>query len=279
MSGAPRRSRTLVRIPVEFQGISDDAAIKGKGHTLDLNINGCRIESHTPVPRGSYVRLRLAIPKAPQPIVIGMARVRWVQSGAFGVEFIQRSAADVPYISQLTAENAESKERVADVLQSKIRKAPCTVLIVEDDPDVLHLCARTLEEIGCKVLKASGSSEALQACSTYLAPIHLLLIDLILRPPVFQLQSGKEQYPRVHGRELIDHILRIRKKCHVVFMSGHDDSALRALGIEVGGSLCLQKPFSREDLLMAIEQALAAAPLVSESTPNPKPARKAGNAR
>jgi CheY-like chemotaxis protein len=279
MSRGPRRSRTLVRIPVEFQGISEDGAVKGKGHTLDLNINGCRIESHTAAPRGSYVRLRLVIPNAPKPVVIGMARVRWVKAGAFGVEFIQRSSEDVPYISQVTTATYEQKESVARAIQNKTDKVPCTVLVVEDDPDVLHLCARTLEEVGCKVLKVSGSSEALETCTAYMGPIHLLLIDLILHPPVFQLQSGRERYPRVHGRELIDHILRIRKKCHVVFMSGHDDCALRALGIEVGGSLCLQKPFSREDLLVAINQAMAAPPLVWEDLHYAKHARRAGNAR
>jgi len=279
MSRAPRKSRTLIRIPVEFQGISEDAVIRGKGHTLDLNINGCRIESHTTVPRGGYVRLRLAIPKAPNPVIIGMARVRWVQSGAFGVEFIQRSAEDVPYISQVTSESGRQKQFFTQAIEHRPGKAPCTVLVVEDDADVLHLCARTLEDVGCKVLKASGSSEALQACAAYMGPIHLLLIDLILRPPVFQLLSGKEQFPRVHGRELIDHILRIRKKCHVVFMSGHDDSALKSLGIEVGGTLCLQKPFSREDLLMAINQAMAAPPMSWRDSRHDRPVRRAANSR
>jgi CheY-like chemotaxis protein len=261
MSRAPRKSRTLVRIPVEFQGIADEQAIRGKGHTLDLNVNGCRVESATAVPRGGYLCLRLAIPKAPKPVVIGMARVRWVQAGAFGVEFIQRSADDLPYINLVTIEADERKESVARIAHQS-GKAPCTVLIVEDDPDVLHLCAHTLEQVGCKVLKASGSSEALEVCTAYLGPIHLLLIDLILRPPVFQLQTGRERYPRVHGHELVDHILRVRKKCHTLFMSGHDDRALQTLGIEVGGMLCLQKPFSREDLLTAVNQAMAAPVLV-----------------
>ncbi len=263
MHRAPRKSRTLIRIQVEFQGISEDASIKGKGYTLDLNINGCRIESASSVPRGSYVRLRLAIPKAPHPVLIGMARVRWVQAGSFGVEFIQRSAEDLPYISQATSES--NRHVAAQALQPKAGKAPCTVLVVEDDPDVLHLCARTLEDVGCKVLKASGSSEALQVCTTHGGAIHLLLVDLVLRPPVLQLMSGHEPYPRVHGCDLIEHILGIRKKCHVVFMSGHDEAALRTLGIEVGGALCLQKPFSREDLLMAINQAMAGPPMVSQA--------------
>ncbi len=279
MSRLPRKARTLVRISVEFQGLSEESHIKGKGRTLDLNVNGCRVESHTAVPRGSYLQLHLTVPTAPKLITIGMARVRWVQSGAFGVEFIQRSADDIPYINQVMAEAGEHKNAVAHSIQRRMGPVPCTVLIVEDDPDVLHLCARTMEGIGCKVLKASGSSEALQICAAHKAPIHIMLVDLILRPPVFQLQSGQERYPRVHGHALIDLVVRIRKKCHVVYMSGHDEKALNALGIQIGGALCLQKPFSREDLLVAVDQALASSPVVWDEASYEKPARKAANDR
>jgi len=61
-------------------------------------------------------------------------------------------------------------------------------------------------------------------------------------------------------------------------MSGHDEAALRALGIEIGGFLCLQKPFSREDLLVAIERALVSQPVTAEDLPQ-KMFKKAANDR
>lgn len=280
MKGTPRKSRTLVRIPVEFQGISDDGHIKGKGHTLDLNVNGCRIESPTVVPRGCYLRLRLTIPNSPKLVVIGMARVRWVQAKSFGVEFIQRAAEDLPFITQITSETGEPgpQHSVLHSIKKHAGKGPCTVLVVEDDPDILHLCATTLEDAGFKVLKASGSVEGLQMVTAYLGPIQLMLVDLVLRPPVFQLQDGNDRHPRVHGHEFVSHALKRRKKCHLVFMSGHDEAALRALGIEIGGFLCLQKPFSREDLLVAIERALVSQPVTAEDLPQ-KMFKKAANDR
>ncbi len=278
MKGTPRKARTLVRIPVEFQGISEDVHIKGKGHTLDLNINGCRIESATAAPRGSYLRLRLTIPNAPKLITIGMARVRWVESKSFGVEFIQRSAEDIPLIAQVTAESDDRQNGVLHSIQQRAAKGGRTVLVVEDDPDLLHLCSKTLEAVGFKVLKASGSVEALQLVTGYLAPIHLLLVDLILRPSTFQLQDGKDRHPRVHGHEFVERALRLRKQAHVVYMTGHDDQALTALGIKTGGTLCMQKPFSREDLLAAIERALAGPPMNAEDLPK-KSLKKAANDR
>jgi CheY-like chemotaxis protein len=246
---------------VEFQGLSEDAPVKGKGHTLDLNINGCRIESHSLVPRGSYLRLQLTLPNSAKLVTIGMARVRWVQAKSFGVEFIQRAAEDLPLITQVTAETGHHQDSVAQAIRKRIGKGPCSVLIVEDDPDILHLCAKTLEDVGFKVLKASGSVEGLQITSAHPAPIHLMLVDLILRPSVFQLQDGKDRHPRVHGHDFVHYALKQRKECRVVYMSGHEETALKALGIEIGGALCLQKPFSREDLLVAIEQVLASPPL------------------
>ncbi len=278
MKGTPRKSRALVRIPVEFQGLSEDAHIKGKGHTLDLNVNGCRIESHHLVPRGSYLRLRLTLPNSAKLVTIGMARVRWVQAKSFGVEFIQRSADDVPLITQVTAETGDHQDSAVHAIKKRIGKGPCTVLIVEDDPDILHLCANTLEDVGFKVLKASGSVEGLQIATAHPAPIHLMLVDLILRPSVFQVQDGKDRHPRVHGHDFVHYALKRRRECRVVYMSGHEDSALKALGIEIGGALCLQKPFSREDLLLGIDRVLASPPMTSEHLPR-RFAKKAANDR
>jgi CheY-like chemotaxis protein len=190
-----------------------------------------------------------------------------------------RSAADLTFINGVTAEGDDQEQTVVQSIQHRTGKAPYTVLIIEDDPDLQYVCARTLEGIGCKVLKASGSSEALKVCSAYVGPIHLLLVDLILRPTVFQLQGDGTQHPRVHGTELVDHLLRIIKKSHVVFMTGHNDSALQAIGIDIRGGLCLHKPFSREDLLTAVDRAMAIPPLVWKEPHHEKPARKTGNAR
>lgn len=263
---------------MEFHGLSDDAHIKGKGHTLDLNVNGCRIESHSLVPRGSYLRLRLTLPNSAKLVTIGMARVRWVQAKCFGVEFIQRSAEDLPLITQVTAETGHHQDSVAHAIRKRIGKAPCTVLVVEDDPDILHVCAKTLEDVGFKVLKASGSVEGLQITSAHPSPIHLMLVDLILRPSVLQLQDGKDRHPRVHGHDFVHYALKRLKDCRVVYMSGHEETALKALGIEIGGALCLQKPFSREDLLVAIDRVLASPPLTPEEL-SPKYPKQAANDR
>ena len=62
-----------------------------------------------------------------------------------------------------------------------------TILIVDDDPSTLLICRRTLERNGFRVLQATGSSEALKIFVEKSGFIDLLLTDLLLPPPDFQI--------------------------------------------------------------------------------------------
>ena len=67
-----------------------------------------------------------------------------------------------------------------------------TILIVDDEPAILDLCAAVLEPAGFAILKAEGSSEALKICAQHTGPIHLLLTDLVLPPPDLPIGFGLE---------------------------------------------------------------------------------------
>lgn len=72
---------------------------------------------------------------------------------------------------------------------------PPTILIVDDDLPIVNLCKAFLEEAGFTVLGTDGSSEALKICTQHKGPIDLLLTDLVLPPPGFQLASASNQFP------------------------------------------------------------------------------------
>jgi CheY-like chemotaxis protein len=57
-----------------------------------------------------------------------------------------------------------------------------TVLVVDDDPDLLLLCATHLRLAGYAVLMASGSVEAQATCDIYPTRIDLILVDVLLYP-------------------------------------------------------------------------------------------------
>ena len=152
---------------------------------------------------------------------------------------------------------------------------PPTILIVDDDFPIVSLCKAFLEEAGFAVLGTDGSSEALKICTQHKGPIDLLLTDLVLPPPGFQIASASNQFPHVNGLELAVRATRIRSALRIILMSGNPDKELAGHGIKRGTLPFLAKPFERDRLLALVKNVLAqpATPLGVE-----QPARAANDA-
>ncbi len=120
-----------------------------------------------------------------------------------------------------------------------------TVLLVEDEEGVRSLISMLLERSGYTVLQACNAEEALSICQSSGAAIHLLLTDLVL--------------PRMHGRELAEHIAAISHGTKTLFMSGYTDDAAVREGVLDSRAAFLQKPFSMETLLQKVREALGRA--------------------
>jgi hypothetical protein len=58
------------------------------GTTFNLSWNGCAIQSQTPVTKGWYVQVRIALPGHDIELDIELAKVRWATQHSFGVEFL-----------------------------------------------------------------------------------------------------------------------------------------------------------------------------------------------
>lgn len=132
-----------------------------------------------------------------------------------------------------------------------------TVLVVDDEPAITRLCQALLQQAGYSVLTAEGSSEALKLCAQHEGPIDLLLTDLVLPPPGFQLASSDNRFPHVHGHELAFRAAKMRKGLRVILMSGNPDKELTSHGIKRGTLPFLAKPFEKEGLLELVRNAMA----------------------
>jgi DNA-binding NtrC family response regulator len=139
-----------------------------------------------------------------------------------------------------------------------------TILVVDDDSTILLICTKKLEEAGFKVLQAEGSSEALKICSEYPGKVHLLLTDLLLPPPSFQLASRKNPFPRTHGHELVHHVVRRYPEIRVILMSALSDKEMKAYGIDKELFPFLKKPIDSATLIQTVQQTLAGPPVVLE---------------
>jgi DNA-binding NtrC family response regulator len=140
-----------------------------------------------------------------------------------------------------------------------------TILVVDDEPTIVKLCKTILQQAGFSVLDADGSSEALKLCSQHERTIDLLLTDIKLLPPSFQLASSSNQFPHVHGHELALRALRIRKDLRVILMSGNIDQDLAGYGIRRRTFPFLPKPFEPQALVALVQQTLHATPPSIES--------------
>lgn len=132
-----------------------------------------------------------------------------------------------------------------------------TILVVDDEPSIIKLCKTLLEGAGFTVLQAEGSSDALKICTEHKGPIDLLLTDLILPPPGFQLASSSNPFPHVHGLELAIRAAAIRKGLHVILMSGNPEKDLASHGIKRGTLPFLSKPFEQARLIHLVQDVLA----------------------
>jgi len=139
------------------------------------------------------------------------------------------------------------------------------ILVVDDEPTSSTLCKTILQQAGFSVLEADGSSEALKICVQHEGPIDLLLTNIILPPPGFQLASSSNQFPHVHGYELAVRALHIRKDLRVILMSNNIDQDLAGYGIRRGDLPLLPKPFEPQALVSFVRQILQTSPPSFES--------------
>ena len=110
------------------------------------------------------------------------------------------------------------------------------VLLVDDDQSVLELVAHTLQARGYRVIEAGDAEEALQAAAQYKGPIPLLLTDIAM--------------PNVNGLELARRIRLDRPETRIVYITAYADV------FDVRGYLVIPKPFTPDQLLTTVKQAL-----------------------
>ena len=117
-----------------------------------------------------------------------------------------------------------------------------TILVLEDEDAVRDMLKATLGRNGFRVLTASGGREALDLCESDPAAIDLLLTDIVM--------------PGTSGTDLAGYLAVRYPTMRVIRMSGFTEAMLGESGLRRDDSLFLQKPFSREQLLVTIRTAL-----------------------
>jgi two-component system cell cycle sensor histidine kinase/response regulator CckA len=120
-------------------------------------------------------------------------------------------------------------------------QAGATVLLVEDEPVVRAIAARSLERGGFRVLQASGGGVAMELVDRNGEP-DLVLTDLMM--------------PGMGGAELARRLGERWPALPILFMSGYSVDDLLRRGAIDSGLVIIQKPFTPDGLVRSVAAAL-----------------------
>ncbi len=117
-----------------------------------------------------------------------------------------------------------------------------TILVVEDDLQILKLAQKILEGLNYKVLIAGTPKGAMRLASEHTGKIHLLVTDVIM--------------PEMNGRELSEQLQSLFPDLKCIFMSGYTANTIAHHGVLDEGVHFVQKPFSKNDLATIVRKVL-----------------------
>ena len=117
-----------------------------------------------------------------------------------------------------------------------------TVLLVEDEEQILNLGCRILRQFGYHVLAAQNPDAALALASDHGRPIDLLITDIVM--------------PRMNGKELLGKIQTIHPGIKCIFISGYTADVIANQGFVEEGLHFIAKPFSLQTLTEKVRNVL-----------------------
>jgi two-component system cell cycle sensor histidine kinase/response regulator CckA len=136
---------------------------------------------------------------------------------------------------------AEKKLVRDDGVASNDLNGTQTILMVDDEDLLLTMGKTILSTYGYRVLTANGGQKALDILARKDTTVDLMITDLVM--------------PAMSGRELVEHVRQLSPDTRIICTSGYVWPA----GQENDGAY-LQKPFTSQELLLKVKQALREEP-------------------
>lgn len=143
------------------------------------------------------------------------------------------------YLPRYKGETEEAQQEVA---AESFRRGHETILLVEDEEQILEMTALILTELGYRVLKADSPGEALRLALDYSSEIDLLITDVIM--------------PEMNGRDLANNLFATYPQLKCLFMSGYTADIIAHHGVLEEGVQFIQKPFRINDLAAKLREIL-----------------------
>lgn len=117
-----------------------------------------------------------------------------------------------------------------------------TILVVEDEPEILNLCRLMLRKAGFRVVTASSPNEAIKLAEAWGPRIELLITDVIM--------------PEMNGNRLSAKLTALIPGLKTLFMSGYAADIIEGHGVLHTSVNFIQKPFTFMRLSNKVREAL-----------------------
>ena len=117
-----------------------------------------------------------------------------------------------------------------------------TLLVVDDDEQIVEMVQDFAELKGYEVLPATSPEEALRVLETQPGRIDLLITDVVM--------------PGMSGRELSARLCASCPQTKVLYLSGYTEDAIVHEGVVDPDTAFLQKPFTLQMLARKVREVL-----------------------
>ncbi len=142
------------------------------------------------------------------------------------------------YLPQVDAK--EESEEVSAV--SEVTGGNETILVAEDEDEVLSILSRSLESKGYRVLAAMDGQEALSVFKENSDRIDLVILDMVM--------------PALRGREVFEQIREFGSGVPILFSSGYSPDPEDTEFLTCNGLRLIQKPYSPNELFASVREVL-----------------------
>jgi len=132
----------------------------------------------------------------------------------------------------------------ATAKDGRLRPKGAKVLVIDDEEGIRNVLKRTLTAVGFDVVSAETGEEGTNVFRR--ERVDVVVVDMVL--------------PKKDGVETIMDIRRGFPQAKFIAMSGEKNSEMLGLAEKVGAQMRLTKPFTRQQLLGAIDEVLRSNP-------------------
>ncbi|MFH0823205.1 MAG: ATP-binding protein, partial [Pseudomonadota bacterium] len=172
---------------------------------------------------------------------LGLAQVHGIVTGNGGIITVESKPGQgavfrvfFPIIADGIREEADWDHEVPTGKES--------ILLVDDEPPIVHLGQRMLEGLGYSVLAVTGAIEAMELFRVSPDTFDLIITDMTM--------------PGLTGKEIAAQVLKMRPGRPVIIVTGYSELITHEDALAMGVGALLKKPLQRLSLAQTVRRVL-----------------------